>query len=175
MQDQRLTDSEKALVNRVTSPSSGRIGVPCRDFERILKDIPTKNISVRACLELSDFVSNQLGHWGSEFYFSLAEAPNTDAQTEMESWQAVSTSLLDSLKAQAPSASEQIEQKHNLIVLQHSLKRAAKYNESTLFRKVRATALSKMSFMLNSIGFNGLASRMYSSALYPEGTVGRGR
>jgi len=173
MQDQRMADSEKDLIKRVTSLSSGRIGVPCRDFERVLKEFPMKSISVHACLEISDFASNQLGHWSSEFKFSLAEAPNTDARTEMESWQAVSAGLLESLKALAPSASQQIEQKHSLIVLQHTLKRAAKYNESTVLRKFRATALSKMSFILNSVGFSGLASRMYSSALYPKGTRGR--
>lgn len=169
MVDQILSD----LTERLSLLSKNSRGVSCQDFKCVLTEMPTSDIPIDAWYKITNFTSEQLGFWEAEWFFSWAHSPNTNAQSEMQEWKVVCRACLDALKDKIPTAVDQLEKQHDLIVLRYSIKRAADYNESTPFRKFKATALSTTSFKLNNIGFHRFASYLYALALYPKGTVGR--
>jgi len=173
MNDRRSVDPEKDLIKRVKSLSNGETGVSYQDFERVVRDNAPSDIKVSGRHEITSFASNQLGHWQAEYFFSMAHDPNSTAQAEMAGWKIICRDCLEALKNRIPLVGDQLEKKHNLIVLQHSLKQAIDHNKSSPLRKFRAAALSRMSFAMDRIGFKSLAMHMYSSSLYPKGTVGR--
>ena len=167
MNKQNLPEEKNDLLERLASLSTERQGVSNQDFQPILDNLPV-NVSLHDWHVIANFASEQLNFWEAEWLFSWEHSPNTKARAETEGWKRI-------CKTKLPTSIDLIDEQHDLILLNHSLKRAVDYNESSPFRKFKAKVLSEASFKFDKIGFRGFASYLYAIALYPKGTVGRSR
>jgi hypothetical protein len=167
MDKQKLPEEKNDLLERLASLSKEGQGVSIQDFMPILDNLPV-NVSLHDWHVITNFVSKQLNFWEAEWLFSWEHSPNTKAQAETEGWKLI-------CKNKLPTSIDLIDRRHDLILLNHSLKRAVDYNESSAFRKFKAKVLSEASFKFDKIGLRWFASYLYATALYPKGTVGRSR
>ena len=165
-------NSGNDLMTRLESFAKERMGVPYREFERVLRECDT-SITVACLNQVLKLACDQWGFWEAEWLFSPAHSPNTLAKTEMEGWKALWRGSLDTLVETVPNVKDLLEQEQNLVVFGHSLRRAIEYNKTKPFRKIAAPMLSKLSIVLNKIGLHSIANDLYSWGLYPKGTVAR--
>jgi hypothetical protein len=69
----------------------------------------------------------------------------------------------------------EIEREHELTILRHTMERSINYNKTRWCRRLTALLLSWISIQLNRIGFKKIANELYTSSLYPPGTIGRSK
>lgn len=163
---------EHDFMTHMESFAKERMGVPYREFERVLRE-GGASIPVTCLHQVLNLACDQLGFWQAEWLFSPAHSPNTLAKTEMEGWQMLWRGIFDTLVENVQSTKDMLEQERNLKLLQHSLRRGVEYNETKHFRKISAPILSQVSFVLNKIGLHSIANDLYAWGLYPKGTVAR--
>jgi len=163
---------EKDILTRLGSFAKDRMGVPYHEFEKFLKE-GDSSIPVDSLHEVLNFACDQLGFWQAEWLFSPVNSPNTQAQTEMQGWEILWDGIFATFVENVPNIKEPLEREQNLKLLQHLLRRGVEYNEAKPFRKIAATILSRLSFMLNKLGLHGIANDLYEWGLYPKGTVAR--
>ncbi len=164
--------AEREFLTRVDSLANGCMGVPYREFERILRE-GDASISVASLHRVLNLACDQFGSWQAEWLFSPAHSPNTVAKTEMQGWEILWRRIFDTLVENVPSTKDPLEREQNLKLLQHSLQRGVEYNETRPCRKIAVTILSQVSFAVNKIGLHSLAKHLYEWCLYPKGTVAR--
>lgn len=171
MNDKPVIDPKSDPIARMESLSRGSAGVSHRDFERLLKEMG--NVSVPHLNQVVSFASEQLGFWQAEWLFSSAHNPNTIAAAETEGWRLIYRACSDTLVDHVPEVREQLERKHNLTLARHAVERKVDYGKARPLSRLAANVFSRMSFVLNKLGFESAAMRLYSRGLYPKGTVGR--
>ena len=143
------------------------------DFERVLKENKQENIPIKQLQELMVLISNQMGYWESEWFFSPQHTPNEIAKSEIEGWEKIWETCFTKIVESVPNISELIITQHNLTKLQYSLSRRVKFNKLKPLEKFSTYVLSKVAFFMNNLGLHGAAERIYTASLYPKGTMGR--
>ena len=148
-------NSGNDLMTRLESFAKERMGVPYREFERVLRECDT-SITVACLNQVLKLACDQWGFWEAEWLFSPAHSPNTLAKTEMEGWKALWRGSLDTLVETVPNVKDLLEQEQNLVVFGHSLRRAIEYNKQSLSeRSQRLCYLSSLLFLIK-LGYTAL-------------------
>ena len=162
-----------SIQNLIKTLATKEEYVNYEDFDSNLKALEQQEFSVNELHELLNYSSNQYGYWMSKWYFSPQLNPDNDAKLQTEGWEKLSRAFLSVLIENMPNAEAELQREYNLIAIQHSLKKRVDYNETRIIEKIFTYMLSKTAILLNSVGFSGIASSMYTKSLYPKGTVGR--
>lgn len=169
--NQEHTESKIPEILASITQNDSRIS--CSKFEEILKNEIEENISPGALHELLKFISNQCGYWMANWHFSNQITPDLNAKAEHEKWdqlwQASASSLVESVSIPL----DQLQQEHNLSVLQESLQRRVDFNKSNSIERLLTSIYSFFAIQLNKLGFRAIANNIYTKSLYPKGTVGR--
>ena len=133
----------------------------------------TEDVSLHEVKELVNFCADQIGYWRTEYFFSSANAPNHDAEKEMSGWEKLWENWLEMLSEKVPDVTEQLMQIKTQISMRHTLERKLEYNKNGILRQPISTFLSNIAIFLNKIGLKGIAVSLYTTILYPKGSVGR--
>jgi len=130
-------------------------------------------LSITELGKLGHFSADQWGRWQAQSDFSPMDQPDTVAASEAEGWKAMWTVFFDRVVKLAPNAREETERSRRLTVMLHTLDKAQAYNQTNVFRKCFAPALSVMARVLYRVGVRGAAQELQAVALYPAGSIGR--
>lgn len=148
-------------------------GINCKDFTSLIKESLEEDINPTDFHKLLNFISAQCGFWDANWYFSEATSPNLTAKAESEQWENLWQASVTALTESFSAPEEQLHHEHNLIVLEESLQRRVKFNDSSRIERYLTSVFGYISIRLNKIGFKSIAHNIYTKSLYPKGTVGR--
>ncbi len=162
-----------SVQNLIDSLKSKNPFVNYNDFEKELKEQVQDDLSMKDLHELLKFTSDQYGYWMSNWHFSPETSPDMGAKVQSEGWKLLCQAFLSTLTENAPGAREELQHQLNLIAMRHCLQKRVDYNETKFVEKIHTHLLSKTAILLNKMGFNNIASNMYTKSLYPKDTVGR--
>jgi hypothetical protein len=107
--------------------------------------------------------------------FSAAASPDTEAAREFEGWRQVYATCSEAMVERLPEVREDIERRHRMVALQCALELQQRYVKERPIQRLCSAILSQSAIILHRVGIGVFAERLYARALYPNGTVGRGR
>lgn len=171
MEEQISESATNQLVIRLEQHVSEQQGVSYRDYDQILVNHAVEESE--RLQKIYDLICWQLGFWESQWMFSPANAPDTEAAAEYEGWRGYWFECYETLLARDPEQQAQLLGKQRLNSLNQTRKRRAEFNSRSVSDRIGTILLSQAAYVVNKVGMNDSAVKMYARCLYPSGTVGR--
>jgi len=146
--------------------------IPHADFQRLV-DRENREMPLTEWNEVVSFASDQCAKWQVRWLFSPAASPDTRAADELEKWRQAYVAYVEPLVERSPDVREPLEREHRLRALQSALGRRLEESKGRPLDRSLSALLSKAAILLGRAGMRSVAARLYTTALYPKGTVGR--
>ena len=148
--------------------------IRCKDFDSLINEYLSEKLELKEINTILEFISRQYGNWFARWVFSPLSSPDLRAFTETEHWETLRQVFAKPVNESHPEIAELMVARHEQLKGACILKARIDLYKGNSYERRKASLVSRSAIVLNWLGFAKLAKDMYSAALFPKGTVGRG-
>jgi len=130
-------------------------------------------VSAEQWRRIASCSASRMGRWESAWMFSPVCAPDETAVAEFEGWRRIWSESCAVLVEQSPELKAELSTEQRQQSLRHTRRRRDAYNSTKPGESMSSILYSQIAYVVNKLGFNDRAVKLYAKHLYPYGTVGR--
>ena len=175
MEDQPTGTIDTDFADRMAALTNQTVGVTIEKFRTFLEGTAKDTMSIAQLNEIVNFASKQVGLWEAAYSFSPAHSPNIGAKNESEQWDELWKAWSALLLEKVPDIADEVNRRHRLIVARPSVETSLQNKSGKPLQRMVAAVLSWLAIGLGKFGIADIPERLYALALYPKGSVGRGK
>ena len=172
MVEETTEGGDAGLLASLRQLSVSNAAITHAEFQRMV-DREDRELALTEWHEVVTFASDQCAQWQVRWLFSPVASPDTRAAEELDRWRRAYVGYVEPFVERAPNVREPLEREHRLRAAQRALGRRLEESKGRPLDRWLSALLSKAAILLGRAGMRGVAGRLYATALYPKGTVGR--
>lgn len=169
------TGADPDIISRLKFMGRDRTMVSHKDCVGLKKETGLVTIPADQLSEIHKCACIQRGRWEAEWMFSSSNAPNSNAEAQLDGWDLICKGIYDSIEKACPQPGllAILKKERGLHSMRASLEKNLTYGETRPIEHFLMRSLCKCGQFLTNIGLKEMGRKVFARGFYPKGTVGR--